>query len=53
MSAKKIIHKVKVDFQAGERVGVADAPRLASHRTATPSVRRFSDFFCIGVVKTA
>ena len=29
-----------VDFEAGERVGVAVAPLPDSHRTATPTVTR-------------
>ena len=31
----------RVDFEAGERVGVAVAPLPDSHRTATPTVSRF------------
>lgn len=31
----------RVDFEAGERVGVANAPQPESHRTATPTVSRF------------
>lgn len=31
----------RVDFEAGERAGVADAPLPDSHRTATPTVSRF------------
>lgn len=31
----------RVENQAGERVGVADAPLPDSHRTATPTVSRF------------
>ena len=34
-------HFRRVDFEAGERVGVADAPLPGSHRTATPPVSRF------------
>lgn len=30
----------RVDFEAGERVGVAVAPLPDSHRTATPTVTR-------------
>ena len=31
----------RVDFEAGERAGVADAPLPDLHRTATPTVSRF------------
>lgn len=33
-------HFRRVENQAGERVGVADAPLPDSHRTATPTVSR-------------
>ena len=33
-------HFRRVDFEAGERGGVADAPLPDSHRTATPTVTR-------------
>ena len=37
-----------VENQAGERVGVVNAPRLGSQRTATPTAQGFSAFllFC-------
>ena len=34
-------HFRRVDFEAGERVGVTEAPLPDSHRTATPTVSRF------------
>ena len=34
-------HFRRVENEAGERVGVAEAPLPGSHRTATPTVSRF------------
>ena len=53
---RRISERNKADFrhfrwvenQAGERVGVVNAPRLGSQRTATPTAQGFSAFllFC-------
>ena len=42
---EKIRRFGRVDFEAGERVGVANAPQPNTHRTAMPTVPRFVSIF--------
>lgn len=44
MSAKEIIRKVKVDFQAGERVGVAELPDSLYFARQCRALGRFQNF---------